>query len=45
MHPALVTFEELDNLSVELSKLTGKNIDMVDSDRKIIKFINEKVEF
>lgn len=45
MHPALVTFEELYNLSVELSKLTGKNIDMVDSDRKIIKFINEKVEF
>lgn len=45
MHPALVTFEELDNLSVELSKITGKDIDMVDYDRQIIKFIKEKVKF
>ena len=45
LHPALVTFEELDNLSVELSKLTGKNVDMVAYDRDIIKFINERVKF
>ena len=45
LHPALVTFEELDNLSIELSKLTGKNVDMVAYDRDIIKFINERVKF
>lgn len=45
MHPALVTFEELDDLSNELSKITGKDVDMVDYDRRIIKFINEKVKF
>ena len=45
MHPALVTFEELDKLSEELSKITGKNIDMIDYDRQIIKFINERVKF
>lgn len=45
MHPALVTFEELDNLSVELSKITGRNIDMVGYDRDIIKFIRDRVEF
>ena len=43
MHPALVTFEELDKLSDDLSKITGKEIDMVDSDRQIVKFINERV--
>lgn len=45
MHPALVTFEELDKLSEELSIITGKDIDMVDYDRQIIKFINKKVKY
>lgn len=44
MHPALVEFNELDNVSKKLSKITSKKINFVDSDKKIIKNIYEKVE-
>ena len=38
-HPALVEYEELDKVSEELNKLTGKEIDLKESDRMIIRNI------
>ena len=41
MHPALVEFNELDNVSKELSKITSKKIDLVESDRNLVRYIYE----
>ena len=45
MHPCLVPFNELDNLSQDINKITGKNIDFIESDRKIVKHIYEGFKF
>lgn len=39
MHPALVSYDELDDVSKELSKITSKNINLKDSDVKIIRLL------
>ncbi len=41
MHPALVEFNELDNVSKELSKITSKKIDLIESDRNLVRYIYE----
>ena len=42
MHPAIVKYEELDKISKELSKITKKEINLKEYDKKIIKNIVEK---
>lgn len=44
MHPALVDFDELDNTSKELSKITSKKINLEESDLHIIKCIKNNIE-
>ena len=39
MHPALVSYDELDDVSKELSKITSKNINLKDSDVKIVRLL------
>ena len=39
MHPALVDYDELDKVSKELSKITSKNINLKDSDVKIVRLL------
>ena len=43
-HPALVEFHELDNVSKELSEITKENINLKESDEKIIRFLYEKIK-
>ena len=43
-HPAIVEFSKLDEVSKELSKICNKKINLVDSDRQIIKNIHEKIK-
>ena len=45
MHPCLVPFNQLDTLSQEINRITGNNIDFVESDRKIVKHIFEGFKF
>ena len=39
MHPALVSYDKLDDVSKELSKITSKNINLKESDVKIIRLL------
>ena len=39
MHPALVSYDKLDDVSKELSKITSKNINLKDSDIKIVRLL------
>jgi hypothetical protein len=39
MHPALVSYDKLDDVSKELSKITSKNINLKDSDVKIVRLL------
>lgn len=43
MHPALVKYDELDEISKKLSKLCKKDINLKDSDRQIVRNIYEKI--
>ena len=44
-HPALVDFDKLDKLSKELSKITKRNVDLIDSDRQIVRNIYENIKY
>ena len=44
MHPALVEFNKLDDVSKELSIIFQKHIDLKDSDRQIVRNIYEKIK-
>lgn len=44
MHPALVEFDKLDEVSKELSRICQNHIELKDSDRQIVKNIYEKIE-
>jgi len=44
MHPALVEFNKLNKVSKELSKICKEKIDLIESDRRIVKNIYEKIE-
>ena len=39
MHPALVEFNKLDEISKDLSRICKKKIDLKDSDKQIVKNI------
>ncbi len=43
-HPALVEYDELDNVSKELSKITSKEVDLKESDTVIIRLLKDKIE-
>ncbi len=43
-HPALVEYDELDNISKELSKITSKEVDLKESDTVIIRLLKDKIE-
>lgn len=43
-HPALVEYDELDNVSKELSKITSKEVDLKASDTVIIRLLKDKIE-
>lgn len=45
MHPALVDFEELDEVSKELSKIIGKDAKMKEKDKFLVRSIVEKFKF
>lgn len=42
-HPALVSYDDLDKISKELSKITSLNINLKESDKKIIELLNKKI--
>ena len=44
MHPSIVEFDKLDDISKEISKICNKSIDLLDNDRKIIRLLHEKIE-
>ena len=43
MHPALVDYDKLDEVSKELSKITSKNINLKESDIKIIRLLYKSI--
>ena len=43
-HPALVEYDQLDNVSKELSKITSKEVDLKESDTVIIRLLKDKIE-
>lgn len=45
MHPALVEFDKLDEVSNKLSKITGKKIDLIEKDKEIVSSICGKIKF
>ena len=44
LHPALVEFDELDDVSKELSNITSKKVNLKESDKHIIKSIKDNIE-
>ena len=43
-HPALVEYDELDNVAKELSKITSKEVDLKDSDTVLIRLLKDNIE-
>lgn len=41
LHPALVSYDELDKVSKELSKITSKKINLKESDKMIVELLNK----
>ena len=44
MHPALVEFNQLDEVSKELSRICQKDIDLKDNDRQIVQGLQTKIK-
>ena len=45
MHPALVDYDKLDDISKEISKVINEDIDLKDNDRKIINYIYKSLKY
>lgn len=43
-HPALVSYDELNKISKELSKITSLDINLKESDKKIVELLNKKIK-
>ena len=43
-HPGLVSYDELDKVSKELSNITSQNINLRESDKKIVELLNKKID-
>ncbi len=43
-HPDLVSYDELDKVSKELSKITSMNVNLRESDKMIVDLLNKKID-